>query len=67
MREAAVRDDPPMLAAQRDAIGRSLARLCKGSLDAVSPPVAEAIRYSLLGEGKRMRGTLFLSAFEAAG
>ena len=67
MRESAVRDDPAMLAAQRDAIGRSLARLCKGSLDAVSPPVAEAIRYSLLGEGKRMRGTLFLSAFEAAG
>jgi len=33
----------------------------------VSPRVAEAIRYSLLGEGKRMRGTLFLSAFEAAG
>ena len=67
MPEAAVRDEPAMLAAQRAAIGRSLARLCERSLDAVSPRVAEAIRYSLLGEGKRMRGTLFLSAFEAAG
>ena len=56
-----------VLSAQRAAIGRALARLCERSLDAVSPRVAEAIRYSLLGEGKRMRGTLFLSAFQAAG
>jgi geranylgeranyl pyrophosphate synthase len=67
MTEVAVRHEPAMLAAQRLRVGRSLVKLCDRSLGAVSPRVAEAIRYSLLGEGKRMRGTLFLSAFEAAG
>jgi geranylgeranyl pyrophosphate synthase len=67
MSEVAVRDEPAVLAAQREAIGHSLAGLCERSLGVVNPRVAEAIRYSLLGEGKRMRGTLFLSAFEAAG
>ena len=62
-----MRDVPAMLATRRADVGRSLARLCDRSLGAVNPRVAEAIRYSLLGEGKRMRGTLFLSAFEAAG
>lgn len=67
MSEVAVRDEPAILAPQRLGVGRSLAKLCDRSLGAVSPRVAEAIRYSLLGEGKRMRGTLLLSAFEAAG
>ena len=67
MSNVAVRDAPGELSAQRAAIGRSLAALCDRSLGAVSARVADAIRYSLLGEGKRMRGTLFLSAFEAAG
>ena len=62
-----MRDVPAMLATRRADVGRSLARLCDHSLGAVNPRVAEAIRYSLLGEGKRMRGTLLLSAFEAAG
>ena len=53
--------------AQRDAIGRALASLCERSLGRVTPAVADAIRYSLLGGGKRMRGTLLLSTFEAAG
>jgi geranylgeranyl pyrophosphate synthase len=67
MIEVAVRGEPAILATLRLRIGRSLLKLCDHSLCAVSPRVAEAIRYSLLGEGKRMRGTLFLSAFEAAG
>src|SRR4051812_7046271 len=58
---------PELLARQLTAIGASLVALCDHSLTAVSPRIADAIRYSLLGEGKRMRGTLFLSAFEAAG
>jgi geranylgeranyl diphosphate synthase type II len=37
------------------------------SLDAQSPAVADAIRYSLSGGGKRFRGILFLSAYQAAG
>src|SRR5206468_5672460 len=30
-------------------------------------PVSDAIRYSLTGEGKRLRGILFVRAYEAAG
>ena len=67
MSNVAVRDELAVLAAQRAAIGRALAALCDRTLGAVGARVADAIRYSLLGEGKRMRGTLFLSAFEAAG
>jgi farnesyl diphosphate synthase/geranylgeranyl diphosphate synthase type II len=67
MTEVAVIEEPSMLAAHRSGVGRSLVRLCDRSLGVVSPRVAEAIRYSVLGEGKRMRGTLFLCAFEAAG
>ncbi|MDB4880937.1 MAG: Polyprenyl synthetase [Gemmatimonadetes bacterium] len=55
------------VAAGRDAIGAALVGFCDHYLDGIPAPVDEAIRYSLLGEGKRMRGILFLSAFEAAG
>ncbi|MEO8622989.1 MAG: farnesyl diphosphate synthase [bacterium] len=67
MNEDVAHDEPALLSAHRDAIGRALEALCDRALGAMRPRVAEAIRYSLLGEGKRMRGTLFLSAFEAAG
>jgi len=53
-------------AADRAAIGQALAGFCDRYLSDVSSPVSDAIRYSLLGEGKRMRGILLLSAFEAA-
>ena len=56
-----------VLARQRAAIGSALADLCANSLGSVSVRIGDAIRYSVLGEGKRMRGTLLLSAFEAAG
>ena len=51
----------------RDAIGVALMELCDRCLTDLAPPVGDAIRYSLMGEGKRMRGILFLSAFEASG
>lgn len=51
----------------RASIGEALAGLCERYLATIVSPVSDAIRYSLLGEGKRMRGILFLSAFEAAG
>lgn len=54
-------------ARERRAIGASLTALCARELDHIAAPVRDAIRYSLTGEGKRMRGILFLSAFEAAG
>jgi farnesyl diphosphate synthase/geranylgeranyl diphosphate synthase type II len=53
-------------AADRAAIGQALAGFCDRFLNDVPSPVADAIRYSLLGEGKRMRGILLLSAFDAA-
>jgi geranylgeranyl diphosphate synthase type II len=53
-------------AADRAAIGAALSRFCDRHLADVPAPVSDAIRYSLLGEGKRMRGILLMSAFEAA-
>jgi geranylgeranyl pyrophosphate synthase len=49
------------------AINVALTRFADRHLDQLDGPVAEAIRYSLLGEGKRMRGILLLSAYSAAG
>jgi geranylgeranyl pyrophosphate synthase len=49
------------------AINEALARFADRHLAAIDGPVGDAIRYSLLGEGKRMRGLLVLSAYEAAG
>lgn len=56
-----------MLSAQRAAIDAALVRLCDASATAFTPSVADAVRYSLLGEGKRLRGGLVLHAFEACG
>jgi len=51
----------------RTVIDRALADVCERYLVAVPSPVSDAIRYSLMGPGKRLRGILFLRAFEAAG
>jgi len=54
----------------RQRIDAALADLCAGELSPLTeqaPMVAEAIRYSLLGGGKRFRGILLLAAYEAAG
>ena len=48
------------------AINAALARI-SDRLEGLAPPVRDAIRYSLLGEGKRMRGILVMSAYDAAG
>ena len=66
MPDVAVRAEPVDLAMQREAVGRALLALCDRYLGAVCGPVGDAVRYSLMGEGKRMRGILFLSAFKAA-
>lgn len=55
------------LARAQVAINEALARFADRHLDGVPDRVRDAIRYSLLGEGKRMRGILVLSAYEAAG
>jgi geranylgeranyl diphosphate synthase, type II len=51
----------------QSAINEALARFADRHLAPVTGPVGDAIRYSLLGEGKRMRGILVLSAYAAAG
>lgn len=62
-------DRPPTLdlAGGRAAIDRALAALCARYVAAVGGAVSDAIRYSLLGEGKRLRGILFLATYGAAG
>ena len=51
----------------RRAIDETLARFCATELGGIEPRVADAIRYSLLGEGKRLRAMLVTSAYHAAG
>lgn len=65
-------DAPPLpdVASDRQTIDHALSMLCQRELAAITPTaprVAEAIRYSLLGEGKRFRGILLLAAYRAAG
>lgn len=54
-------------AADRTSIDGALAALADALDPAVDARVADAIRYSLLGGGKRMRGLLFLAAYRTAG
>jgi len=54
-------------AADRAAIDRALESLCNDVVSSVSNEVADAVRYSLLGGGKRLRGLLALAAFRTAG
>ena len=57
----------PTFTAERDAVQRALDAFCVRWLSDVSPRTAEAVRYSLLGEGKRLRGILLLEAYRACG
>jgi geranylgeranyl pyrophosphate synthase len=51
----------------RAAVNRAIERLVARHLGDQRGPVADAIRYSLVGEGKRLRAILVLEAFRAAG
>lgn len=53
--------------ADRTAIDRALADICDRFSDALGDVVDDAVRYSLLGGGKRLRGLLFLAAYRSAG
>lgn len=55
------------VAAERQRVDAALARFCERHLGRLERRVAEAIRYSLLGEGKRLRPLLALAAYRAAG
>ena len=53
--------------ADRRRVDEALSGFCDRYLDGVSRPVAEAITYSLLSEGKRLRPLLAMAAYRAAG
>lgn len=52
---------------EREAVESALAACCARDLDALDGRVADAIRYSLLGQGKRFRGLLVMASYRAAG
>ncbi len=54
-------------AADRAAVDAALADLVSREAARLPGPVGEAIRYSLEGGGKRLRGVLFLASYRAAG
>lgn len=58
---------PVDIAHDREAVAAALAHFATHYLDAMQPVVADAVRYSMLGEGKRLRAILLLSAYRAAG
>ena len=56
------------LSTDRAGVDRELERLCAGpALAALPAPIADAIRYSILGQGKRLRPILMLAAYRACG
>jgi farnesyl diphosphate synthase/geranylgeranyl diphosphate synthase type II len=54
-------------AADRTAIDRALEFLCSDLDASLASPVGDAVRYSLLGGGKRLRGLLVVAAYRTAG
>src|SRR5688500_20137753 len=50
----------------REAVESALAACCQDDLTGVAPRVAMAIRYSLLGQGQRVRGLLLMASSHAA-
>ena len=55
------------VADRRAAVDAALAAVAADALAGVPIPVAEAIRYTLAGGGKRLRGLLLLAAYDAVG
>ena len=57
----------PSFGRERVAVQRALDGFCARWLSELAPLTAEAIRYALLGEGKRLRAILLLEAYRACG
>src|ERR1019366_7965654 len=53
--------------AERAVVDAALATFAKTYLCSIDGPVAKAVSYSMLGEGKRLRAILLLAAYRAAG
>lgn len=51
----------------RAAVDAALAAFADAHLGPLAGPVADAVRYSMLGEGKRLRAILLMAAYRAAG
>jgi geranylgeranyl diphosphate synthase, type II len=62
-----VREDREPRDADRAAVEQGLAEFCDRYLGALPGAVGDAIRYSLLGGGKRLRAMLLLAAYRAVG
>lgn len=60
-------DTQRAFASERVAVQRALDGFCARWLSDIAPLTAEAIRYALLGEGKRLRAILLLEAYRACG
>lgn len=59
---------PPLsFTSERFAVQRALDGFCARWLGDIAPLTAEAIRYALLGEGKRLRAILLIEAYRACG
>ena len=66
------RAEPPVLveaflAGAREATDAALAAALEECLPGARPPLGDAVRYAVLGSGKRFRPALVLAAYEAAG
>ena len=59
-------DVPASLAAAQRTIEDALNHVCDRGLAGVPVPIADAVRYSMLGGGKRLRPQLVLSVYRAA-
>ena len=57
----------PDFSAARERVARALDDLCDRALPEIGGPVGDAIRYSITGEGKRLRAVLVMSAYDACG
>ena len=53
--------------AERAVVDTALATFASNYLCSLNGPVADAVSYSMLGEGKRLRAILLLAAYRAAG
>ena len=64
---AAPQQPAQSFSAERAAVDAALAGFARSYLPALDGPVAAAISYSMLGEGKRLRAILLMAAYRAAG
>ena len=57
----------PDFSAARARVAHALGALCDRALPAIGGPVGDAMRYSISGEGKRLRAVLVMLTYEACG